>query len=73
MYMIIKKCKGYLQRMAALCKVMLSLRMAVFDSVLERTADTDAATDSAPQEIIDASGLIRYRVLWIFIFRMQGS
>lgn len=29
-----------------------------FDSVLERTADTDAANDSAPQEIIDASGLI---------------
>ena len=29
-----------------------------FDSVLERTADTDAAADSAPQEIIDASGLI---------------
>ena len=29
-----------------------------FDSVLERTADTDAATDSAQQEIIDASGLI---------------
>lgn len=25
-----------------------------FDSVLERTADTDAANDSAPQEIIDA-------------------
>ena len=29
-----------------------------FDSVLERTADTDAANDSASQEIIDASGLI---------------
>ena len=35
-----------------------------FDSVLERTADTDAANDSAQQEIIVASGLI----LWIFIF-----
>ena len=29
-----------------------------FDSVLERTADTDAANDSTQQEIIDASGLI---------------
>ena len=29
-----------------------------FDSVLERTADTDAAADSTQQEIIDASGLI---------------
>lgn len=29
-----------------------------FDSVLEKTADTDAANDSAPQEIRDASGLI---------------
>ena len=29
-----------------------------FDSVLERTADTDAANDSESQEIIDASGLI---------------
>ena len=29
-----------------------------FDSVLEKTADTDAANDSASQEIIDASGLI---------------
>ena len=28
-----------------------------FDSVLERTADTDAANDSTQQEIIDASGL----------------
>lgn len=39
-----------------------------FDSVLEKTADTDAANDSASQEIIDASGLIMIRVLWIFIF-----
>ena len=29
-----------------------------FDSVLERTADTDAANDSTQHEIIDASGLI---------------
>ena len=29
-----------------------------FGSVLERTADTDAAADSTQQEIIDASGLI---------------
>ena len=29
-----------------------------FDSVLERTADTDAAADSTQQESIDASGLI---------------
>ena len=29
-----------------------------FDSVLERTADTDAAADSTQQEIIDASGLV---------------
>ena len=28
-----------------------------FDSVSEKTADTDAANDSASQEIIDASGL----------------
>ena len=39
-----------------------------FDSVLERTADTDAAADSTQQEIIDASGLIMIPVLWIFIF-----
>ena len=45
-----------------------------FDSVLKRTADTDAANDSAPQEIIDASGLIMIdRVLWIFFSWMQGS
>ena len=38
-----------------------------FDSVLERTADTDAANDSAPQEIIDA-GSCGYSFSW-----MQGS
>ena len=37
-----------------------------FDSVLERTADTDAANDSESQEIIDASG--GYSFSW-----MQGS
>ena len=39
-----------------------------FDSVLEKTADTDAANDSTQHEIIDASGLTIYRALWIFIF-----
>ena len=29
-----------------------------FDSVLERTADTDAANDSAPQEIIDDENIL---------------
>lgn len=45
-----------------------------FDSVLERTADTDAAADSTQQEIIDASrsyhdtGSCGYSFSW-----MQGS